>query len=81
MDYFDPQYTDRNPNRLTYVTAQYAGGELKGQTVKQIRGTEYWPIMCTGASQKINPSYGGGAPNNFVPYAYRNLWHYTRYNY
>ena len=79
MEYGDPEYAEgRNGKRLTYVTDRYAGGELNGQTVKQLKGKmDYWPKMCTGASQLVNPLYGGGAPNNFVPYAYRNLWRYT----
>ncbi len=70
-------YTDRNPTRLTYVTSKYVGGQVNGVTVGQIRGKEYGEVkMCVGAAGKVNALYKAGAPNNFVPWAYRNYWAY-----
>ena len=81
MEYNDPEYqnsSDMHPNRLTYVTTKYSGSVANGMTVNEMKARKmgYWPHMCVGAAHLIVPSYRAAAPNNFVPWAYRNYWGY-----
>ncbi len=79
MEYGDPSYKPHH-QRLTYVTKQYVGGQNKGTSVSALINKEkgaYGDVgMCVGAASKVNPSYKAGAPNNFIPWAYRNYWSY-----
>lgn len=47
-------------------------------TVNEMKARKmgYWPHMCVGAAHLVVPSYRAAAPNNFVPWAYRNYWGY-----
>lgn len=36
----------------------------------------YFPHMCVGAAGLVNSKYKAGAPNNFLPWIYRNYWSY-----
>ena len=47
-------------------------------TVNEMKARKmgYFPHMCVGAAHLVVPSYRAAAPNNFVPWAYRNYWGY-----
>ena len=83
MDYNSSKYTDKDFVRLTYVTHRFAGGENYGRTFGGVNGMGYTRAgACTGVSHLVNPLYGGGNPNNIIPWAYRkNTWTYTRLEY
>ena len=80
MDYWDDAYTDRNINRLTYVTKRYVGMQSPTITTSSIGWQLYFQVgMCTGGTHMINPGYKGGAPNNLLNWQYRhaytiNIW-------
>lgn len=89
IEYYDKDetghyvYKDMNENRWTYVTDRYIGGQNNGVTVQSMKDQkmDYWapgPFlgMCVGAAGLVNSKYKAGAPNNFLPWIYRNYWSY-----
>ena len=73
------KYSDASGNRPTYVTTKYAGSVANGMTVNEMKAKQmdyFGPGMCVGVSHLAVPAYQAAAPNDFVPWAYRNYWGY-----
>lgn len=79
MEYTSKKYigNGKNAGRLTYVSNRYIGGQNYGVTTRSLVGKAYTEVgMCVGAAGLVNSKYKAGAPNNFLPWIYRNYWSY-----